>query len=110
MHMGATKTKNYSRDILDIAGIAKALGHPARLSIIEFLAKSNRCITNDLVNEMPLAQPTISQHVKELRNAGLIQGEVEGNAVCYCINHEIVEKMHLYFTKLYEISKKSSCC
>jgi DNA-binding transcriptional ArsR family regulator len=60
------------------------LGHPARVAIIEYLLKVNTCITGDIVSELPLAQPSISQHLKELKNAGLIKGNIEGNSVCYC--------------------------
>ena len=71
--MGATKTEHYTEQQNQIAVIAKALGHPARIAIIEHLMKVNQCICGDLVNKLPLAQPTISQHLKELKNAGLIK-------------------------------------
>ena len=81
--MGASKTEYFTDEQNKIAGICKALGHPARIAIIEHLMKVNACICGDLVNELPLAQPTISQHLKELKNAELIKGEIEGNSICY---------------------------
>lgn len=71
-----------------MAEVLKALGHPARLAIIEFLAKSPSCVCNDIVDEIPLAQPTISRHLSELKKVGLIQGTIEGKNICYCINQE----------------------
>ena len=91
--MGATRTDYYSDYQNEIAKIAKALGHPARVAIIEYLAKTNACICGDIVNELPLAQPTVSQHLKELKNAGVIKGEIEGNAICYCINEQAIARL-----------------
>jgi DNA-binding transcriptional ArsR family regulator len=98
--MGATKTERFSPKVNAIASLAKAIGHPARVAIIEYLLKVNTCICNDIVNELPLSQPTVSQHLKALKEAGLIQGEVEGNSICYCINPKAIEKLHNYFGKL----------
>ena len=84
--MGATKTEQFTESQNDLAIIAKALGHPARIAIMEYLLKVDACICGDIVNELPLAQPTVSQHLKELKNAGIIQGTIEGVSVCYCIN------------------------
>ncbi|WP_204307705.1 ArsR/SmtB family transcription factor, partial [Klebsiella pneumoniae] len=81
--MGATKAAFFTDKQNSIANMAKALGHPARIAIIEYLVKVNACICGDIVNELPLAQPTISQHLKELKQAGLIKGTIEGNSVCY---------------------------
>ncbi|SMD37867.1 Helix-turn-helix domain-containing protein [Reichenbachiella faecimaris] len=87
--MGITKTEGFETRVTRMAEILKALGHPARLSIMEHLAKSPSCICNNLVEELPLAQPTISRHLSELKKVGLIQGTTEGKNVCYCINDEI---------------------
>ena len=84
--LGATKTAHFSARQNKLANIAKALGHPARVAIIDHLLKVNSCICGELVTELPLSQPTISQHLKELKAVGLIKGEVEGNTVCYCID------------------------
>ena len=82
--MGATKTEHFTDKQNEIATLAKALGHPARIAIMEYLLKVDTCICGDIVNELPLAQPTVSQHLKELKEAGLIKGDIEGAKVCYC--------------------------
>jgi len=110
--MGATKTEFFSKKQNEIADMMKALGHPARIAIIEYLLKTEGCICGDIVNVLPLAQPTVSQHLKELKNAGLIKGNIEGNAICYCIDEKALARLQGYFggfaAKL-EI-KKSTCC
>ncbi|MBI2270444.1 MAG: winged helix-turn-helix transcriptional regulator [Bacteroidetes bacterium] len=110
--MGATKTEHFTDKQNAIATLAKALGHPARVAIIEYLLKTEACICGDIVNELPLAQPTVSQHLKELKNAGLIRGNIEGNSICYCIDEKTLAKLQDYFTSIstrLEI-KKSNCC
>ncbi len=84
--MGLSKTEIFTEEQNTIANFAKVLGHPARIAIIEHLFKINTCVCGDLVNEIGLAQPTISQHLKELKKLEIIQGTVEGTSVCYCIN------------------------
>jgi DNA-binding transcriptional ArsR family regulator len=84
--MGLTRTENFTDKQNKLAGMMKAFAHPARIAIIQHLIKTNACICGDLVEEVGLAQPTISQHLKELKNAGLIQGTVEGTSRCYCID------------------------
>lgn len=110
--MGATKTEHFTDKQNTIATLAKALGHPARIAIVEYLIKVDTCICGDIVNELPLAQPTVSQHLKELKTAGLIKGSIEGNAICYCIDGKAIEKLQIYFanisTKLK--NKKNNCC
>jgi len=86
--MGLTKTENFTKEQNELASIAKALGHPARIAIIQHLLKINACICNDLVDVIPLAQPTISRHLKELKAAGIIKGTVEGTSMNYCIDGE----------------------
>jgi len=86
--MGITKTDGFELRIAEMAEILKALGHPARLAIMEYLAKTPACICNDIVDELPLAQPTISRHLAELKKVGLIQGTIEGKNICYCINDD----------------------
>ncbi len=110
--MGATKTDFFTSKQNEIAILAKALGHPARIAIIEFLLKADACICSDIVNELPLAQPTVSQHLKELKNAGLIKGSIEGNAICYCLDENILEKVKNYFTNISnKLEKKiNNCC
>lgn len=87
--MGITKTEGYTAEVLLMADALKVLGHPTRLSIMQHLAKTPNCICNDLVEELPLAQPTISRHLAELKRVGLIQGNIEGSNLCYCINPEV---------------------
>jgi len=84
--MGITKTEIFTAEQNQLAQMLKALAHPARIAILQQLIKTNACICGDLVDELGLAQATISQHLKELKNAGLIQGTIEGVSVCYCIN------------------------
>jgi DNA-binding transcriptional ArsR family regulator len=87
--MGLTKSEIFSDKQNKLATMMKALAHPARIAIIQHLIKINTCICGDLVEELGLAQPTISQHLKELKNAGLIQGTIEGTSVCYCIDPKV---------------------
>lgn len=108
--MGATKTDHFTDQQNQIATIAKALGHPARVAIIEHLLKVNACICGDIVNELPLAQPTVSQHLKELKSAGLIKGNIEGNAICYCIDEKTFEVLRNYFSKIITTVLKQDCC
>lgn len=109
--MGASKTENYTEKQNEIAQFAKALGHPARIAIIEYLLKTDSCICGDIVNELPLAQPTVSQHLKELKNAGIIKGNIEGNAICYCINDSIWSKFKEILNTLFDsYYLKQKCC
>ena len=110
--MGASKTDHFTEKQNAIAIMAKAMGHPARIAIIDYLLKVDTCICGDIVNELPLAQPTISQHLKELKNAGLIKGEIEGNAICYCIDEKGLQKLQNYFAHVADRLKikKSNCC
>ncbi len=83
--MGVSKTDLFTQEQNELALIAKAFAHPARIAILEHLLKANQCINSDLVEELGLAQATISQHLNELKSVGLIQGTVEGTSMCYCI-------------------------
>ena len=86
--MGLTKTEIFTAEQNQLAQLLKAMAHPARIAILQRIMASNTCICGDLVDELGLAQATISQHLKELKNAGIIQGTIEGVSVCYCINPE----------------------
>ena len=108
--MGISKTEHFSDQQNQVATIAKALGHPARIAIIEYLLRVNECICGDIVNELPLAQPTISQHLKELKNAGLIKGNIEGNSVCYCIDEKTFENLKDYFSNVISTVNSRKCC
>ena len=87
--MGISKTNLFTSEQNELALIAKAFAHPARVAIIEHLIKANQCINSDLVEELGLAQATISQHLKELKTIGIIQGTIEGTSMSYCINPEV---------------------
>lgn len=110
--MGLTKSEIFTEEQNEIASIAKVLGHPARIAILEYLAKTKTCICGDLVNEIGLAQPTISQHLKELKKMEIIKGTIEGTSVCYCLNEkkwqEINTRMNRFFSFFSET--KTSCC
>lgn len=110
--MGITKTEFYSEAQIELAQLLKALGHPARMAIVEHLLKVNSCICNDLVNEIQLAQPTISQHLKELKNAGIIKGNIEGTSICYCIDEKTFQKIQAFFSEALQKlnGKQDSCC
>ena len=109
--MGATKSDFFTENQNKLAQVFRALGHPARVAIIEYLAKIDKCVCGDIVDELPLAQPTISQHLKELKNAGLIQGSIEGNSVCYCINHATFDALRDEINLLNRKgSTENKCC
>ncbi len=108
--MGLTKTADFTAQQNDIAVIAKALGHPARIAIIEYLLRVDTCICGDIVNELPLAQATVSQHLKELKNADLIKGNIEGTAICYCINKETLAHLQSFFSNIISQINKNTCC
>jgi len=110
--MGATKTEHFTDEQNAIATLAKALGHPARIAIVDYLLKVDSCICGDIVNELPLAQPTVSQHLKELKNAGLIKGSIEGTSICYCIDEKALVKLQNYFALMASKieKKKNNCC
>ena len=92
-----------------MASLFKALSHPARIAIVDYLLKVDSCICGDIVNELPLAQPTISQHLKELKNANIIKGTIEGTAICYCINPDTMEKIESHFGTIRQ-KLKNKCC
>jgi predicted transcriptional regulator len=111
IYMGLTKTEMFTAEQNQLAQLLKAMAHPARIAILQRILISNTCICGDLVDELGLAQATISQHLKELKNAGIIQGSIEGVSVCYCINPEtwaLLEKQIGGFLSTYKVP--SSCC
>jgi predicted transcriptional regulator len=99
--MGLTKTDNFTKKQNELAILAKAFGHPARIAIIEYLTRAQSCVCGDIVNELPLSQSTVSQHLKELKSAGLIKGTIEGPSVCYCINNEVWQAAKVQFESLF---------
>lgn len=107
--MGASKSDSFSVEHNEVAGLFKALSHPARIAIVEYLLTVDSCICGDIVNELPLAQPTISQHLKELKNANIIKGNIEGTAICYCLNPETMAKIESYFGVIRQ-KLNAKCC
>lgn len=107
--MGVSKTEQFSEHQNEISILFKALSHPARIAIIEYLLTVDTCICGDIVNKLPLAQPTVSQHLKELKNAKIIQGSIEGTAICYCLNTETLKKIENYFFTIADKLKKKCC-
>lgn len=111
--MGLTKTDLFTDAQNEIANVAKALAHPARIAILQHLLESNDCINSDLVKELGLAQATISQHLKELKEIGLIQGTIEGVSMNYCINKSNWTKAQALFNDVFESYRScddGSCC
>ncbi|ALJ04317.1 ArsR family transcriptional regulator [Pseudalgibacter alginicilyticus] len=109
--MGLAKTELYTDLQNQIALFAKVFGHPARVAILEYLFNTSTCVCGDLVNEIGLAQPTISQHLKELKHLGLIKGSVEGTSVCYCIDKDNwTEMKNVMFDFLDQDISKTDCC
>jgi DNA-binding transcriptional ArsR family regulator len=109
--MGLTKTEIFTEKQNKLASMLKALAHPARIAIIQHVIKTNSCICGDLVDELGLAQPTISQHLKELKNAGLIQGTIEGTSVCYCIDPKVWKQFRTMLDSFFvSYHNSDKCC
>ena len=109
--MGLTKSEIFTEEQNRLASLFKVLGHPARVAILQHIIRQNACICNDLVEELGLAQATISQHLKELKSSGIIQGTIEGKSVCYCIDERmwkiIQDDFNAFFNQAPKINK---CC
>lgn len=110
--MGVTKSEIFSPLQNKLANITKVLGHPARIAILQQIMKSNSCICGELATEIGLAQPTISQHLKELKSIGLIKGNIEGVKVCYCIDEEKWKEMNSLLMEFFDQNSnfKQDCC
>lgn len=108
--MAASKTEEFTVKDNKIAQYAKALAHPARVAILQILLKTKECICGDMVEDLPLAQSTVSQHLKELKEAGLIKGNIDGTKVCYCINEKEWEIAKTYFSNFFESFTGNTCC
>jgi predicted transcriptional regulator len=109
--MGLTKTEIFTAEQNQLAQLLKAMAHPARIAILQRILISNTCICGDLVEELGLAQATISQHLRELKHAGIIQGTIEGVSVCYCINPETWKLMEKQInTFLSAFKGAANCC
>ena len=110
--MAFNKKEEFSAKEQSLANFAKAISHPARIAILNVLAKKNECICGEIVDILPLAQSTVSQHLKELKNAGLIDGAIDGPRSCYCINWKAFEKFNTEFESLFAKLKEQNakCC
>jgi DNA-binding transcriptional ArsR family regulator len=111
--MAINKSEKFTREEQELAAFAKALSHPARIAILKVLASKNECICGEIVEVLPLAQSTVSQHLKELKEYGLIKGEITGVKSCYCINWEAFETINTEFSNLFGKLKNEngkSCC
>lgn len=106
--MGVTKTKDFNQEQNRMAELAKAFAHPARVAILQYLAAHQSCICGDLVEVLPLSQSTVSQHLKELKRIGIIQGSIEPPKVCYCIDEKVWGEVRMYFEKM--LSALTSGC
>ncbi len=107
--MGASKLDIYTEDINRIAAVAKVFAHPARVAILKYISTQDSCICNDIVDEIGLSQPTISQHLQVINNAGLLKGNFKGKSICYCLD---VERFQEYqgLLNVFFNTTKSSCC
>ncbi|MFM6970095.1 MAG: ArsR/SmtB family transcription factor [Sediminibacterium sp.] len=110
--MGASKIINYSEEELLIAKFAKALSHPARVAIISLLLQKQSCVCGDIVEDLPIAQSTVSQHLKELKESGLIKGNIDGASICYCIDTDVLQKANNILSKVLSasIQTPNTCC
>tara|TARA_R110000787_G_scaffold29800_1_gene80602 strand:- start:7925 stop:8251 length:327 start_codon:yes stop_codon:yes gene_type:complete len=108
--MGLTKSEIFTEEQNKLATIAKVLGHPARIAILQHLFKIQSCICGDLVEVIGLAQPTISQHLKELKNIGIIKGNIEGTSVCYCINKDNWKEIQSSLSNFLNFENSGDCC
>ena len=107
INMGISKTELFTKEQNEVAKIAKAIAHPARIAILQHLVEVNSCVCGAIVDQIGLSQSTISQHLKELKKLDIIKGEIEGARVCYCINHEKMESIRVLFNRIF---KQFSCC
>lgn len=109
--MGITKTEYFEEKVNQMSDIFKAIGNPARLSILLYLSQRNSCVCTEIVNELPLAQPTISRHLSELKRVGLIKGNIEGKNICYCIDGVIWAKVIQQINDIsIAINQQANCC
>lgn len=112
--MAVNKRSEFEQKEIELADFAKAVSHPARVAILKTLAQKDSCVCGEIVEVLPLAQSTVSQHLKELLNAGLIQGTVDGPKSCYCINWEVFSRFEKtfgqFFTKTKSFEEKRNCC
>jgi ArsR family transcriptional regulator len=109
-YMALTKAHKFNKTQVRTAELAKALGHPARIAILEILAHRNTCICGDITDELPLAQSTVSQHLKALKKVGIIKGEIDGVRTCYCINEKAAVELKELLGLFVENIQTQNCC
>lgn len=109
-YMAITKAHKFNKKQIRTAELAKALGHPARIAILEILASRNTCICGDITEKLPLAQSTVSQHLKALKNAGVIKGKIDGVRTCYCIDEKAAEELKDLLGLFVENIQPQNCC
>jgi len=105
--MAVSKKQEFTQEDIWLADVAKALSHPARIRILKILTRMDSCVVGSIVDQLPLAQATVSQHLKELKRVGLIQGEIDGPKICYCVNNKNLTKAKSAIDKLFS---KIGCC
>ena len=108
--MGVSKTEEFSTEENRTAELAKAFAHPARVAILRLLAEKKACVCGDLVDELPLSQATVSQHLKELKRIGIIKGEIDPPRVCYCIDEAVWKEAQARFALVFDSNKAPVCC
>lgn len=109
--MGLTKTDKYTDEQIRTASLAKVMGHPARVAILQYVLKMKSCICGEIVDEIGLSQPTISQHLREMKNCGLIKGTIDGTKVCYCVDTKVLKETISLFSKLLvQKEMENNCC
>jgi DNA-binding transcriptional ArsR family regulator len=108
--MGTSRTEEFKLKDIRVAKYAKALAHPARIAILNLLIKKKACICGNIVDELPLSQSTVSQHLKELKQAGLIKGDIDGASVCYCIDEKEWKVAKERFDQLFDSLQGQNCC
>lgn len=107
--MATAKTEAFEETVVELAAAFKALAHPARIEILQVLARRGTCICGEIVDELPLAQATVSQHLRVLKEAGLVAGEIEGPSVCYCVDAEALDRLAAAATSYFQ-SIQPTCC
>lgn len=105
--MGTSKAEKFDERQQTLALMLKALSHPARIAILEYLLSVDQCICGDIVNELPLAQPTVSQHLKEMKQAGLIKGKIDGKSICYCVDQKAMQEISHFFSHITQKSQQT---
>lgn len=108
--MALNKSNSFPQETQELAALAKALAHPARIAILRTLAERRSCICGEIVEVLPLSQATVSQHLKALKAAGLISGEVEGVKSCYCLNEEYLQRMAPLLNTFLNNILSPQCC